>query len=154
MLKISILDISLKKYSFKITAALSGGQKIKFDSVYLCFLQFQCIDISVTETPCTPRIILAQHSQQKFSFLSLAGESGDNDQSHWVKRSSLVDSRTSVTDVKFAPKHLGLQLVRDLFYLVITCERDILVFTSIECNDQFIFGTVIGPCMNSLVIVA
>ena len=28
-----------------------------------------------------------------------------------VKRSSLVDSRTSVTDVKFAPKHLGLQLV-------------------------------------------
>lgn len=32
--------------------------------------------------------------------------------SRWTKRTSLVDSRTSVTDVKFAPKHLGLQLVR------------------------------------------
>ncbi|KAK7505768.1 hypothetical protein BaRGS_00003039 [Batillaria attramentaria] len=31
-------------------------------------------------------------------------------QNHWLKRTSLVDSRTSVTDVKFAPKHLGLQL--------------------------------------------
>lgn len=32
-------------------------------------------------------------------------------QNHWLKRTSLVDSRTSVTDVKFAPKHRGLQLV-------------------------------------------
>jgi len=29
---------------------------------------------------------------------------------HWVKRTTLVDSRTSVTDVKFAPKYLGLVL--------------------------------------------
>lgn len=29
----------------------------------------------------------------------------------WVKRNYLVDSRTSVTDVKFGPKHLGLLLV-------------------------------------------
>ena len=29
---------------------------------------------------------------------------------HWVKRCSLVDSRTSVTDVKFAPKKMGLML--------------------------------------------
>ena len=28
-----------------------------------------------------------------------------------VKRASLVDSRTAVNDVKFAPRHLGLQLV-------------------------------------------
>ncbi|KAL8582704.1 Nucleoporin SEH1 [Nucella lapillus] len=35
-------------------------------------------------------------------------------QNHWLKRTSLVDSRTSVTDVKFAPKHLGLQLVKNL----------------------------------------
>lgn len=28
----------------------------------------------------------------------------------WLKRTSLVDSRASVTDVKFAPKHMGLQL--------------------------------------------
>ncbi|CAG0914953.1 unnamed protein product [Notodromas monacha] len=30
--------------------------------------------------------------------------------SHWVKRTNLVDSRTEVTDIKFAPRHLGLQL--------------------------------------------
>ena len=30
-----------------------------------------------------------------------------------VKRASLVDSRTAVNDVKFAPRHLGLQLVSD-----------------------------------------
>lgn len=29
-----------------------------------------------------------------------------------VKRASLVDSRSAVNDVKFAPRHLGLQLVR------------------------------------------
>ncbi|ESO91072.1 hypothetical protein LOTGIDRAFT_191563 [Lottia gigantea] len=42
-----------------------------------------------------------------------------NKQSHWVKRTSLVDSRTSVTDVKFAPRHLGLQLA--------TCSADCVV---------------------------
>ena len=47
----------------------------------------------------------------RLKILILAGEQGDGGQTHWVKRSSLVDSRTSVTDVKFAPKHLGLQLV-------------------------------------------
>lgn len=35
---------------------------------------------------------------------------------HWVKKTSLVDSRTSVTDVKFGPKHLGLILA--------TCSAD------------------------------
>ncbi|XP_060533334.1 nucleoporin SEH1 [Cylas formicarius] len=29
---------------------------------------------------------------------------------HWVRRTNLVDSRTSVTDVKFGPKNQGLQL--------------------------------------------
>ena len=33
-----------------------------------------------------------------------------------VKRASLVDSRTEVNDVKFAPKHLGLQLVRNMLF--------------------------------------
>lgn len=37
----------------------------------------------------------------------------------WIKRTSLVDSRTSVTDVKFAPKHMGLQLA--------TCSADGIV---------------------------
>lgn len=35
---------------------------------------------------------------------------------HWIKRTTLVDSRTSVTDVKFAPKTLGL--------LLATCSAD------------------------------
>jgi len=30
--------------------------------------------------------------------------------SNWVRRSQLVDPRTSVTDIKFAPRHLGMQL--------------------------------------------
>lgn len=35
---------------------------------------------------------------------------------HWVKRAGLVDSRTAVNDVEFAPRHLGLQLA--------TCSTD------------------------------
>lgn len=35
---------------------------------------------------------------------------------HWVRRTNLVDSRKSVTDVKFAPKTLGL--------LLATCSED------------------------------
>ncbi|XP_075070503.1 centrosomal protein of 192 kDa [Mixophyes fleayi] len=48
----------------------------------------------------------------------IVGESNDRPrgQSHWVKRTTLVDSRTSVTDVKFAPKHMGLMLA--------TCSAD------------------------------
>lgn len=41
---------------------------------------------------------------------------GERNKSSWVKRTSLVDSRTSVTDVKFAPHHLGL--------LLATCSAD------------------------------
>jgi len=43
----------------------------------------------------------------------VVSEGGGGDRgsaTHWVKRTMLVDSRTSVTDVKFAPKHLGLML--------------------------------------------
>lgn len=35
---------------------------------------------------------------------------GERNQSVWIKRHSFVDSRTSVTDIKFAPKHFGLML--------------------------------------------
>ena len=42
-----------------------------------------------------------------------------NNSQNWVKRTSLVDSRTSVTDVKFAPRHLGLMLA--------TCSADGIV---------------------------
>jgi len=47
----------------------------------------------------------------------IVGEkSGGGQNSHWVKKTSLVDSRTSVTDVKFGPKQLGLILA--------TCSAD------------------------------
>ncbi|XP_017781224.1 PREDICTED: nucleoporin seh1 isoform X2 [Nicrophorus vespilloides] len=41
---------------------------------------------------------------------------GERGTRHWVRRTNLVDSRTSVTDVKFGPKCLGLQLA--------TCSAD------------------------------
>ncbi|UYV82009.1 SEH1L [Cordylochernes scorpioides] len=40
----------------------------------------------------------------------LVTDETNRDKSQWLKRTTLVDSRTSVTDIKFAPKHLGLQL--------------------------------------------
>ncbi|XP_028392467.1 nucleoporin SEH1-like [Dendronephthya gigantea] len=40
-------------------------------------------------------------------------------QSFWERKAGLVDSRTSVTDVKFAPRHLNLQLA--------TCSKDGIV---------------------------
>ena len=54
-----------------------------------------------------------------FFFVFQVGEGGGGDRgsaTHWVKRTTLVDSRTSVTDVKFAPKYLGLILA--------TCSAD------------------------------
>ncbi|KAK0061820.1 nucleoporin SEH1 [Biomphalaria pfeifferi] len=47
------------------------------------------------------------------------GTKGGSSSNTWIKRTSLVDSRTSVTDVGFAPKHLGLQLA--------TCSEDGIV---------------------------
>ncbi|CAL1532036.1 unnamed protein product [Lymnaea stagnalis] len=44
---------------------------------------------------------------------------GDSSANAWLKRISLADSRTTVTDVCFAPKHLGLQLA--------TCSSDGIV---------------------------
>jgi len=41
---------------------------------------------------------------------------GERGMRHWVRRTNLVDSRTSVTDIKFAPKSLGL--------LLATCSAD------------------------------
>jgi nucleoporin SEH1 len=41
---------------------------------------------------------------------------GERGMRHWIRRTNLVDSRTSVTDVKFAPKALGL--------LLATCSSD------------------------------
>ncbi|CAG2065526.1 unnamed protein product [Timema podura] len=44
---------------------------------------------------------------------------GEEGLRHWVRRTNLVDSRTSVTDVKFGPKSMGL--------LVATCSADGIV---------------------------
>jgi WD40 repeat protein len=41
---------------------------------------------------------------------------GERGMRHWIRRTNLVDSRTSVTDIKFAPKSLGL--------LLATCSAD------------------------------
>lgn len=46
----------------------------------------------------------------------IPGAQAGSAQSHWMKKAPLVDSRTSVTDVKFGPKHLGLILA--------TCSSD------------------------------
>jgi len=46
----------------------------------------------------------------------IPGAQAGGAQSHWMKKAPLVDSRTSVTDVKFGPKHLGLILA--------TCSSD------------------------------
>ena len=48
--------------------------------------------------------------------IGFPGSQNDDSKSHWVKKASLVDSRTSVTDIKFGPRHLGLQLA--------TCSAD------------------------------
>ena len=51
-----------------------------------------------------------------FKFANFTGSQSDDSKSHWIRRASLVDSRTSVTDVKFGPRHLGL--------LLATCSAD------------------------------
>lgn len=57
----------------------------------------------------------------QFASLCLVADNnnGERNQSVWIKRHSFVDSRTSVTDVKFAPKHAGL--------LLATCSSDGIV---------------------------
>jgi nucleoporin SEH1 len=65
------------------------------------------------------------------------GESGSSsqskNQSHWVKRTSLVDSRTNVTDIKFAPKHMGL--------LLAMCSADggVMKIGILKCNFITLF---------------
>ncbi|KAK6183820.1 hypothetical protein SNE40_006415 [Patella caerulea] len=49
----------------------------------------------------------------------LVGDQAKDGKTQWVRKTSLVDSRTSVTDVKFGPRHLGLQLA--------TCSADCIV---------------------------
>ena len=43
------------------------------------------------------------------------GGGGGGIESHWIQRATLVDSRTSVNDAKFSPRHLGLLLVMESY---------------------------------------
>lgn len=47
-------------------------------------------------------------------------------QARWKRRCQLVDSRHNVTDIKFAPRHLGLMLVRNS----IKCLAYFILFTN------------------------
>lgn len=57
--------------------------------------------------------------KKHLNFVVSENSSGEKNQSMWIKRHSFVDSRSSVTDIKFAPKHLGL--------IVSTCSLDGMV---------------------------
>ena len=55
-------------------------------------------------------------------FTSFIATDEGQDGGHWVKRGNLVDSRSSIVDVKFAPRHHGLKLVcYSLFLYIIIC---------------------------------
>lgn len=51
---------------------------------------------------------------------------GRSTQNGWVRRLALHDSRAAITDLKFAPKYLGLQLV------ICTQNGEVRIY---ECND-------------------
>lgn len=53
--------------------------------------------------------------------VSVSGTGSTHNQNKsWVMKHTFVDSRTSVSDVKFAPKHLGMQLVSNIEYFDLT----------------------------------
>lgn len=54
----------------------------------------------------------------------IVSDSGHAIHSAWIRRTNLVDSRTSVMDVKFAPKQQGLQLA--------TCSADGVVSSVLQ----------------------
>ena len=49
-----------------------------------------------------------------------------------------MDSRTEVNDVKFAPKHLGLQLVRETLRIcgVVTCMMNMCIQATCSTDGQ------------------
>lgn len=68
---------------------------------------------SPSSSPSRP----SQQQQQQTSSQSSSSSSVPlSPECKWIKRALLVDSRSSITDVKFAPKHLGL--------LLATCSSD------------------------------
>ncbi|KAG9510788.1 Nucleoporin SEH1 [Fragariocoptes setiger] len=63
----------------------------------------------------------------------------ERNQSYWLKRVTLVDSRTSLTDIRFAPKHLGLMLVTCASdgHMRIYEAPDIMNLTQWTMRDEF-----------------
>ena len=85
-----------------------------------------CVTSIVSVSLCPQVIATCSFDRTAAVWEEIVGEKEGGGLNHWVKRTSLVDSRTSVTDVKFGPKQLGLILA--------TCSADgtIRIY---ECED-------------------
>ncbi|KAF5404482.1 Nucleoporin seh1 A [Paragonimus heterotremus] len=67
---------------------------------------------------------------------------------NWVRRASLVDPRTSVTDLQFAPRHLGLQLAAISTDGLLRIYEALDVMNLSQWRLQFDFGTKMnGSCL-------
>jgi len=122
-----IHDVAFDFYGRRF-ATCSSDQNVKVwdlseDNIWKCTASWKTHSASVWKvTWAHPEFgsVLATCSFDRtvaiWEALTVADGCGERNQSHWVKRASLVDSRTSVTDIKFAPKHLGL--------LLATCSED------------------------------
>ncbi len=95
MLSYSLSSVFLKSY-------------FMLHCVYLIVYYIYCTEIYCKRN-CMPNKASAFYTLKQLTFMSPPF-------SHQIKRTTLVDSRTSVTDVKFAPKHMGLMLT--------TCSAD------------------------------
>lgn len=122
-----IHDVAYDFYGRRL-ASCSSDQTVKVwdlgdDNIWRCTASWKTHSGSVWKvTWAHPEFgqILATCSYDRtaavWEELGPEGSSGEKGQSQWIKKTSLVDSRTPVTDVKFAPKFLGLQLA--------TCSAD------------------------------
>lgn len=70
----------------------------------------------VSSPPASPTRTQHQQQQQASAVHTSSHELPANPSSTWLIRAKLVDARASITDIKFAPKHLGL--------LLATCSSD------------------------------
>ncbi|CAG2106098.1 unnamed protein product [Medioppia subpectinata] len=125
-----IHDIAYDYYGRRL-ATCSSDQSVKVwdigeDNQWVCTASWKTHSGSVWKvTWAHPEFgqILATSSFDRTAIvweeMIVDNNNGERNQSVWFKRHSFVDSRTSVTDVKFAPKHAGL--------LLATCSSDGIV---------------------------
>ncbi|XP_015781272.1 nucleoporin SEH1 [Tetranychus urticae] len=116
-----IHDVAYDFYGRRL-ATCSSDQSVKVwdlgeDGQWHCTASWKCHSASVWKvTWAHPEFgqVLATCSFDRtaaiWEELPADSLSGESNQSTWVRRAFLSDSRTSVTDVKFAPRHLGLLL--------------------------------------------